>query len=118
MICATMEEAVDRAVRYVRQGHLVAYAVGHRCKYRTALQMAADQLAGHGYAPQLELQGVVLDGRLVIRPRVPFMAGSGILGWEGAIVVDPSAKDMLYGNRMKAMRDLVAIIHAKAGVIE
>lgn len=114
MICKTTEQALDRAVKYIQQGFDVAYLISRPGQEREVFQSAANMVSGADFSTGL----FMLGGRRVMVPRVPFMPGSGIWGWKGAVVFDPRVMDQLYGGRLDATIELAKVCHKSAGVPE
>lgn len=112
MICKTVEEAVDLTVGYILAGHKVAYAIGPRHDSRPAQDAVARRIP----FAERTARGVTVKGELMMVPRVPFMPGSGLLGWHGAIVLDPSVRGELYAGRLDAVIRLIKGCHAQIGV--
>lgn len=112
MISNTREEAIKTAVDHVRAGHTVAIIAGRGVDIMSLLRGIAERL------PRAIFEGgrVKIDGVPVVFPRNPFLSGSGLHGFRGAVVIDPSFRSQLFGNGEVTLQRIVQECHRRAGI--
>lgn len=111
MICETEEQCVELAVRAIKGGHKVMLGFGKLSVVRPVFLRVAARLPDS----LTDVQGVILNGERVVVGRVPFMPGSTMFGWRGAMIIHPSAETELYGDRRRSLLDLVNRTNSAAG---
>lgn len=113
MISNTREEAIKTAATYVREGHKVAIITGRGVNVVAMLEAIAERVPGARY----EAGRVKLNGTAVVFPRNPFMAGAGLHGFSGAVVIEPSFAQQIFGSGEATLQRIVDECHKRAGIL-